>query len=131
MKPGFQFLRPLIGIFILINSVVLLSKSWITAKGIDSSVLLTANILFVFLAVGAFLFQRKAMKNPNPNVFVRVVMGTMMMRMFFVAIVVIAYTLLSGTAFNKPAVFISLLLYLVYLGAEVAAVIKLNKTKNG
>ena len=70
------------------------------------------------------------MQHSNPNVFIRSVMAGMMIKMFIVIVAVIAYVLLSGKSFNKPAIFISLLLYLVYLAVEVAAVMKLNKRKN-
>ena len=70
------------------------------------------------------------MKNANPNVFVRSVMGSMMIKMFIVVGVVFAYVAFSGGHYNKRGVFISLFFYLIYLAVEVYAVMKLNNQKN-
>jgi hypothetical protein len=74
--------------------------------------------------------QIKGMKNANPNVFVRSVMGSMIIKMFVVVGVVFAYVSLSGDHFNKRGIFISLFFYLIYLAVEVYSLMKLNKQKN-
>ena len=53
-----------------------------------------------------------------------------MIKMFVCVIAVVIYVLLIGKAFNRPGVFIALVLYLVYLCVEVAVLMKLNKRKN-
>ncbi len=126
-----KWFRPFILIFVLLNAFVFGSRSWLQHRGVDADVLLIANILFLLLAIAAFMLQRKAMNNPNPNVFVRGVISTMMIRMFIVAIAAVAYALLAGETFNRPAVFISLFIYLLYLAAEVGVIMKLNRSKNG
>lgn len=131
MKSSNKWLRPIILVFVLLNGFLFGARSLLLRKGVDVDVLLVANILFVLLAAGAFLWQRRAMANSNPNVFIRGVMSTMMLRMFIVAIAAVVYTLLSGNAFNRSAVFISLLIYLVYLAVEVGVIMKLNRSKNG
>ncbi len=130
MRATLKLFRPMIGIFIALNSGLLLCRHLLEKRGVDVLVLMTANFIFLILGVGAFLLQRKALGNKNPNVFIRGVMGTMMLRMFVVAIVVVAYAVLSGSAFNKPAVFVAMFFYLIYLAAEVATIIKLNRSKN-
>jgi len=71
------------------------------------------------------------MQDKNPQVFIRSVMATMMIRMLICVVAVLFYKFFSGDAFSSTAVFISLFLYLIYLAVEVAAIMKLNKNKNG
>jgi hypothetical protein len=57
-------------------------------------------------------------------------MGGMLIKIFACVIAVAAYYFISGTAFNKPAVYASMVVYIVYLVVEVSTIMKLNKTKN-
>ena len=121
---------PLVITFILLAAILVLAwLFWKDAK-VDFVVLLLANCLFFFVSLMAFRMQYKAMQNSNPNVFIRRVMITMLLKMGIALVAVMAYVLGSGKNFNKPAVYISMLIYLVYLVVEVALVMKLNKRKN-
>jgi hypothetical protein len=124
-------LFPFLIVFVVISLIIGIAWKPLLGMGLDTFVLLGANTLFLLLCILVFFIQKKALANPNPNVFVRSVMTGMMIKMFLCVIAVLIYTVSSGAAFNKKAVFVSLLLYLVYLGVEVFAVSKLNKKYNG
>jgi len=126
---GRQFF-PLIILFIILNAFFLTQRSFLAMHGIDADVLIVANTLLFLANFIALLIQRKALKNTNPNVFVRGMMGSMMIKMFVLLGAFIAYVIFMGKAVNKPAVYISVFLYFLYLGIEVAIVMKLNKQKN-
>ena len=130
MNVKYRMFFPLVLTFSLFTLILLIAKLFFDNNGIDFIVILIANALFFLMSILVFRMQRKAMQHSNPNVFIRSVMAGMMIKMFIVIVAVMAYVLLSGKNFNKPAIFISLLLYLVYLAVEVAAVMKLNKRKN-
>ncbi len=130
MNPRFKLLLPLVITFGGASVIFIAAKLFVTRWVIDYNVLLAANCLFFFISLLVFNMQRRAMTNSNPNVFIRSVMAGMMIKMGVVAGAVVAYVLLSGSWFNKPAVFISMFLYLVYLAVEAAIMIKLNKRKN-
>ena len=130
MNQRFGPLFPLVVIFILFSVIFILAGLFFTTTGVDFMVLIAANCLFFLVSLVAYKIQRKAMDNSNPNVFIRSVMGGMMLKMLICVAAVMAYVLLSGIHFNKPAVYISMVLYLVYLSAEVAIMMKLNKSKN-
>jgi hypothetical protein len=131
MNRSARLLLPVIIVFMVINLLVLAGWKLLSANGVEQWLLLGANFLFLFLSLLVFVFQKKALNNPNPNVFIRSVMGGMMVKMLICAIAVIAYTLLSGEAFNKRSIFIALFLYLFYLGAEVKSLTMLNKQHHG
>ena len=130
MNPRSRVLLPLVITFSLTTLVLVAIKFFTAGKGVDIIVLLSANLLFFIMSAFVFGMQQKAMLHNNPNVFIRSVMAGLMIKMFIAIVAVIAYVLFSGKSFNKPAVYISMLLYLVYLAVEVAMVMKLNKQKN-
>jgi hypothetical protein len=121
---------PLLFVFIAINTFLLTSSAFFDNHGIDRDVLLVANTLFFLSNFVAFFLQSRALQNKNPNVFVRSMMASMMIKMLLVAGAFLVYILVAGTAVNKPAIYISIFLYFVYLAIEVAIIMKLNKQKN-
>jgi hypothetical protein len=104
--------------------------SFFEKQGIDRNVLIAANALFFLANFIVFLLQQRAIKNTNPNVFVRSVMAGTMIKMVIVAGAFIAYVIFAGKNINKPAVYISVFLYFMYLAVEVAIAMKMNKQKN-
>lgn len=127
MNSPSRLLVPFMIVFGCIFIIILAGWKFLSTYGIDNYVLLGANTLFFLVCILVFFIQKKGMKNPNPNVFIRSIMGGMMIKMFFCIVAVLAYTLLIGEGFNKKAVFISLFFYLIYLTVEVKVLMKLNK----
>src|SRR6186713_366290 len=115
MSPQRKVLLPLVLLFIIVNSFLLTANSMLTRWGVDRDILIIANVIFFVVSLIVFLMQRKALSNPNPHAFVRSVMGGMMIKMFVCIIAVVIYVLTAGKGYNKPAVFASLFLYLIYL----------------
>ena len=130
MTERYKVFLPLIFTFVVILLLLLVTFLFFNDLNIDFKVILVANCLFFTISLFVFRIQHKAMKDPNPNIFIRTVMGGMMIKMGIVAAAVILYVLLNRKSFNKASVFIALLLYLIYLGVEVASVMKLNKQRN-
>jgi hypothetical protein len=131
MKLFVKMLLPVLVIFFILTIFILSANTLWQNYNVDKNVLLGANFLFVLLSIFVFLMQKKALKNSNPNVFVRSVIAGMMIKMFSTVIAVLAYVLSMGNGYNTKAVFISLIMYLFYLAAEVVAMSKQNKQKNG
>jgi hypothetical protein len=77
------------------------------------------------------MLQKKSMSHQNPNVFFRMVMGSMLTKMIICVLAVIVYANFVGNDLNKGGILISLFMYLVYLFTEVAYILKLNKKSNG
>ncbi len=127
MKPSGKIIAPVIIIFVAVTILILALRGFLTARGFDTNVLLGANTLFFLMGMLVFSLQKRALRNPNPNVFVRSVISGMMIKMFACVIAVLAYVMLTGSDYNKRSVFLSLFIYLLYLAAEVAAIMQLNK----
>jgi hypothetical protein len=130
MQPQRKLTIILIFIFITISIFLLASKSLLVKWGIDNNLLLSGNGILFIISMAVFFIQRKALNHSNPNVFLRSVMAGMMIKMFTCATAVVIYFLISGKDFNSAAVLIFMGLYIIYLVAEVGAIMKLNKKPN-
>lgn len=130
MNLSFKAVLPLVITFLVLTVVIFAGTIFYKESGIDYVVLMGGNCLFFLVSLVVFRMQYRAMYNNNPNVFIRSVMGGMIIKVFACVIAVVAYYLLSNPAFNKPAVYASMVIYIVYLVVEVRTVMKLNKTKN-
>jgi len=126
-----NIILPLLIVFTLTNLILYAAREIVAKWGIDFHVLFFANDIFFLLSLVAFFMQRKALKNSNPNVFIRSVTGGMLIKMFVTITAVIVYRLIAGNSVSKVSVFSAMFLYLLYLGVEVAVITKLNRQKNG
>lgn len=130
MQPQRKLTIILIFIFIAISIFLIATKSLLAKWGIDNNLLLSGNGILFIISMAVFFIQRKALQHSNPNVFLRSVMAGMMIKMFTCATAVVVYFLISGKDFNSAAVLIFMGLYIIYLVAEVGAIMKLNKKPN-
>ena len=130
MNPRYKDLLPLFITFLILTAIIFLLKIFYTGKNIDHAVLIGANCLFFLVSLFVFRMQYRAMHDSNPNVFIRSVMAGMIIKVFTCITAVVAYYFLSGTMFNKPAVYISMVIYIIFLTVEVRTIMKLNKQKN-
>jgi hypothetical protein len=130
MKLFGKMLMPVLVIFVTLTIFIFAANTLWVKYNVDRDVLLGANVLFLVISAIVFFMQKSALSNTNPNVFVRSVIAGMMIKMFSTAIAVLAYVLIVGSGYNTSAVFISLIMYLIYLAAEVMAISKENKNKH-
>ena len=130
MNFSFKLIRPLFITFLVLAVLSVAGNFFVADKGINYAVVMGGNCLFFLISLFVFRMQYVAMHNPNPNVFIRSVMGGMLIKVFGCVIAVVAYYFISGKAFNKPAVYLSMVIYIVYLVVEVRTIMKLNKTKH-
>ncbi|MBC7535681.1 MAG: hypothetical protein H7258_08315 [Ferruginibacter sp.] len=130
MQSSARALLPLIVVCIIFFLLPVILSDILAKNHIDKNVLLGANALFFGISLISFTIQKRGMQNKNPHVFVRSVTGGMLIKMVFCIMAVICYVYLSGTAFNKRAIFLSLFLYLIYLFVEVVVIMKMNKKQH-
>ena len=130
MQANRKALLPIVFMFIFINTLFLISANFFVKQNIDRYVVIAANaILFISNFITLLLLQR-SLKNPNPNVFVRSMMAGTFIKLLIIAVAFMAYAFTLKKNVNKPAIYISIFLYFLYLAVEVSIVLKLNKQKN-
>ena len=130
MNFSFKPVLPLFITFLVLTVLCFAGNFFFAEKGINYIVVMGGNCVFFLVSLFVFRMQYLAMQNSNPNVFIRSVMGGMIIKVVACVIAVVGYYFISKAAFNKPAVYISMVIYIVYLVVEVRTIMKLNKTKN-
>lgn len=120
-----KILLPLFILFVIINILIFTATVFWQKFNVDTNVLVGANLLFLLLAFAVYLLQKNALQNPNPNAFIRSIIGGTMIKMFGTVIAVLIYVLQAGSGYSKNAVFAALLLYLIYLTVEVICMSKI------
>ena len=130
MRKNISFIIPLVILFTLISGLLVAFSSALQSKGFNIDVLIYSNIILIAISLISYFMQAKALQNKNPNVFIRSVMGGMMLKMFICVIAVFMYVSLAGPQYNKRSVFAALFLYLAYLATEVGVLMKLNNRKH-
>jgi len=126
-----RFVLIIVSIFLVFSIFFIAAKPILAEWNIDTTILLSGNLLLFIVTIGIFSFQRKALQHSNPNVFIRSMMAGSMIKMLVCAVAVLVYVLAGKEHFNKIVVFIFLGQYIIYMVTEVSAIMKLNKQSNG
>ena len=115
-------------VFFLLGSIIFLFQtSALNRFHFDNALLWAANIFFLLLSLITLALQIKSMKNKNPNVFIRSVMGGILIKMFGSLLAVFVYVIYNNYKFDKGSMFLGLCFYLFYLMAEVSTLMKINR----
>ena len=120
---------PVILVFIILNSLVIIFKTFLENNGFDRDFLIIANLLLFILSLTAFYLQQRAIQSDNPNAFVRGVYTAMIIKLFVCMIAVAVYAFIRKSNINKPALFTSMGIYIVYTSFEIAALMKVARKK--
>jgi hypothetical protein len=127
-KLNLRPLRHLLILFVLLNLFFLLGRNWLQEKGFNTDVLVIANAFLVLLIVFSFIITRKSLEARNPNVFLRAIYGSFIIKFFAIALLAFVYiVVVSREKVNKPAVIASLGMYVLYTALEVRALMQLLK----
>lgn len=124
-----KLLRPMFLIFILLNAFFLVGRGWLIKKNIDHEVLLAGNLLLFVVTLVTFLLAYRGLTHTNPNVFIRAIYGGFIIKFFVVAIAAFVYIISVRKNVNKPALFLSMALYIVYTFFEVNSLLRILKQK--
>lgn len=123
--------QPLLWLFVFFTTLVVIFRGFLEQHGVDHEVILVSNFLLFGLSALGFFLQRSGLRSPNPHAFVRSVYLSMILKLLVCMIAVVVYISFVGNEVNKPALFISMALYLVYTTIEVMALMKSAAKKNG
>jgi hypothetical protein len=118
---------PVVLLFISLNGFFIIGRNLLNRWNADQEVLIIGNLLLFIITLITFFLAIRAMDNPNPQVFIRSVYGSIMIKMFICIIAALIYIATFKTQINKLALFTCMGLYLVYTFLEVSIVTKLLK----
>lgn len=122
-------LLPVIVFFILINALVVIFGYALIAAGFNVGFLLAANVILFILTCFGFFIQTKGVRSTNVHAFIRGVYSSLLLKMFVIVIAIVIYILVMGGQVNKPSLFTSMGIYLVYTSMEVIQLMKIARKK--
>jgi len=120
---------PVILLFIILNALFLTGRSTLEGWNVDQKVLIAGNILLFVITLISFLLAQRGLKSSNTHVFIRAVIGSIMIKLFVSIIAAFIYISIFKKQINKPALFACMGLYLVYTFLEVSVLNKQLKQK--
>ncbi|WP_336518581.1 hypothetical protein [Pollutibacter soli] len=120
-------LSPLIILFVLLNMLFIVFRSFLEKKGFNVDVLLIGNLVLWLITLFSAVMLQKGLRATSTAGFLRSVYGSFMIKLFLVAALVFGYLMLNKENFNKPAIFSCMFLYLVYTFIEIRGLLKLSK----
>jgi hypothetical protein len=120
---------PVIILFILVNAFVVAARESIESRGFDQAFLVYGNLLLFAVTFFSYLISRRGLQATNPNAFVRAITTSMIVKMMLVIAAVAIYIVSAGADINKPSLFATMILYLVYTFLEVGILMKQARDK--
>ena len=125
-KPPFL---PIVLLFVVLNGFFLAAKNMLQRWHVDQDVLIIGNVVLFFITIVSYLIAQRGLKNTNTHVFIRSVIGGIMIKLFVTVIAAFIYISIFKKEINKPALFTCMGLYLVYTFVEVSVLTKQLKLK--
>ena len=122
-------LLPVIVFFILINALVVIFGYSLIAAGFNAGFLLAANVILFLLTCFGFFIQTKGVRSTNVHAFIRGVYSSLLLKMFVIVGAIVVYILIMSGQVNKPSLFTSMGIYLVYTSMEVIQLMKIARKK--
>lgn len=119
---------PVVVIFVLLNAILIVFRKSLEARAFDADVMIIANLLLFILCIAGIYLQQKGLSAKGTPAFLRSVYGAMMLKMFVCIIVFFIYAYVAAEI-NKPALFASMGLYVLYTGFEVGILMSTIRRK--
>jgi len=126
-NPFIKKFIPVIALFVFINVLILIFKTFLIQNGFGINFLLGANMVLFLLSFFGFFIQTKGVHSSNLNAFIRGVYSSILMKMFVIMAAILIYILVKGGEVNKPSVLTSMAFYLIYTSIEVIQLMKIAR----
>jgi len=121
----YRLLLPATGICLFL--LIYFFRVTLSNMGVDGMVLHVSNLLLMTVSLINLRIVENGLKNGNPHVFVRSVMGGMTLKMLVLLIAIMVYAGTSPDGVNKYSVLFALVFYVIYLILELSITLKLNR----
>jgi heme/copper-type cytochrome/quinol oxidase subunit 3 len=128
-KNLFSLLQPLIIAALVIATLTGLSTQWLLAKNIQPMVIQVANLILLITSCLNIYFQRENLRKSNPQAVMRGIIGATMVKLFFLAALVLIYLIAAGKNRSVFAVLISMGCYIIYSSIETRISLRMKSEK--
>jgi hypothetical protein len=120
---------PMVIVFILFTALFITGRTLLERKGFDQQALIIGNLILFLGTILSFLLLSSGLRAANPNVFVRRMYMSTMLKLFAYIIAAFIYISMFQDKVNKPALIACMALYFVYTLLEVSILTRLMKEK--
>jgi hypothetical protein len=122
-KTGRAFL-PILLAFVIFSCLILVFRTQAAEWSVDRRVLLGGNgLLFLVTAISFYMYTR-GLRNNNAHFFVRMLYGSLLVKMMVCLVAVLVYAMAAGAAVNRNGIIGCFILYLLYTVLEVRSLRK-------
>ena len=128
-KNLFSLLLPLFIAAILIATMTAAGSEWLLNKKINPMVVQAANLILLITSCLNIFFQKRNLQQPNPQAVMRGIIGATMVKLFFLASLVLVYIIAAGEKRSVYAVMVSMGCYIVYSWIETRISLRLKSDK--
>lgn len=128
MKESYNKSLPILVVFIVVNLLVLIFQPFLQGLGFAILFLVIANFLLFCVSFIGFVFQVKGLKSGKINALLRGVFASLLVKMFVVIIGLAIYLFVTKGKINKPSLFTSMALYIVYTFIEVKLLLNISRS---
>ena len=126
-KVGTRSFLPIGVVFVVSSLFIVAARTLLSEKGFDYRVLLAGNVLLVGVTAVSFYLYTKTLRNNNPHAFVRVMYGSLLIKMFACLLATLIYAWIAGGGVSRNAIFGCFGLYIIYTWLEVKILMQLSK----
>ncbi len=120
---------PLVSVFLITAALIFIFKQFLELHGFDWQILSGGNIFIYLITAVSMHLLTKGMNAADTNAFLRNAYGAVLIKLFACAGAAFIYIALSGKNLNKPALFASMGLYLIYTFVELSLIMKQSNAK--
>jgi len=119
MKGLYNRSAAVLALFVLVNGVVFLCRGWLERKGLDVGLLLVANLVLFLLSLTGFFIMMQGLRASSTFGFLRSVYMSLLLKLLVVIVALFGYLYFHEGRINRPALFSSLGLYVIYMVIEI------------
>jgi hypothetical protein len=117
---------PIFVFFLIVCLLIVSLPSVLHEWNTDHRVLLGGNELLFFVTAVSYWLHVRSLRNSNPHVFVRMVYGSLLVKMLVCCVAVVLYGW-RNHAVNRNAIIGCFILYIIYTSLEVRVLMQLTK----
>lgn len=128
-KSLISLLLPLLLAAIIIASITAIASEWLLNKQINPLVVQAANLILLLTSCLNIFFQKRNLQQTNPQAVMRGIIGATMVKLFFLASLVLIYIIAAGEKRSVYAVIVSMGCYIVYSWLETRISLRLKSEK--
>jgi hypothetical protein len=117
---------PIFIVFLVLCLLILGLSSILHEWNVDGKVLLGGNAVLFFVTAISYWLHIKSLRSSNPHVFVRMVYGSLLVKMLVCLLSVLIYALQTRVV-NRNAIIGSFIIYIIYTFLEIRILTQLTK----